>query len=234
MNKAYKAVLKGAPWKLSVIIPYDGEPSIPEWQEQIDAINIGITGLNLLQNQSREDVWLNTQQVQYDYNSGENENLINRYFNENDQLLESVEWFWDNGEWFLGSRLAYYYHEDGTLDYYTFGFRLDENGFFIEDYHYMHFYNADGSLSHMDIFYHGNGNPELIYGYTYVFSEDDEGIVTDILVLRYGWGASEGELNGAPIMMETYNYDNNDDFFKSNFTHVIYNFPAFIVNWHDG
>ena len=39
MNKAYKAVLKGAPWKLSVIIPYDGEPSIPECQEQIDAID---------------------------------------------------------------------------------------------------------------------------------------------------------------------------------------------------
>ncbi|MDC3166204.1 T9SS type A sorting domain-containing protein [Candidatus Marinimicrobia bacterium] len=180
-------------------------------QEQIDAINIGITGSNLLQNQSREDVWLNTQQVQYDYNSGENENLINRYFNENNQLLESVEWFWDNGEWFLGSRLAYYYHEDGTLDYYTFGFRLDENGFFIEDYYYMHFYNADGSLSHMDIFYHGNGNPELIYGYTYVFSEDDEGIVTDILELRHGWGVSEGELNGSPSMMETYTYDENSD-----------------------
>ena len=31
-------------------------------QEQIDAINMGITGSNLLQNQSREDVWLNTQQ----------------------------------------------------------------------------------------------------------------------------------------------------------------------------
>ena len=52
----------------------------------------------------------------------------------------------------------------------------------------------------MDIFYHGNENPQLIYGYTYVFSEDDEGIVTDILELRYGWGASEGVLNGAQYM----------------------------------
>jgi len=42
MNKAYKAVLKGAPWKLSVIIPYDGEPSVPSWKEQIDAIDYPI------------------------------------------------------------------------------------------------------------------------------------------------------------------------------------------------
>ena len=42
MNKAYKVVSQGSPWKLAVIIPYDGEPSIPAWQEQIDAIEYPI------------------------------------------------------------------------------------------------------------------------------------------------------------------------------------------------
>ena len=82
-----------------------------------------------------------------------------------------MHWYFDNyyQEWFLNYRLGYYYNEDGILDYYTYGWQLDENGFFVEDYHYLHFYNDDGSLSHVDIFYHGNENPELVYRYTYVF-----------------------------------------------------------------
>ena len=42
VNKAYKEIAKGTKWKLGVIIPYDGEPSIPEWQQQIDNIEYGV------------------------------------------------------------------------------------------------------------------------------------------------------------------------------------------------
>jgi len=42
MNEAYKQVRKGLPWKLGVIIPYDGEPSIPEWGEQLESIHYGV------------------------------------------------------------------------------------------------------------------------------------------------------------------------------------------------
>jgi len=42
INKAYKTIAKGTPWKLGVIIPYDGEPSIPQWQEQMDNIEYGV------------------------------------------------------------------------------------------------------------------------------------------------------------------------------------------------
>ena len=42
MNQAFKKIGEGAPWKLGVIIPYDGEPSIPQWQQQIDNIDYGV------------------------------------------------------------------------------------------------------------------------------------------------------------------------------------------------
>lgn len=44
LNKAYKEVdkLKQGAYKLAVIIPYDGEPSIPQWQQQIDEINFPV------------------------------------------------------------------------------------------------------------------------------------------------------------------------------------------------
>ena len=42
VNKAYKEIAKGTKWKLGVIIPYDGEPSIPAWQQQIDNIEYGV------------------------------------------------------------------------------------------------------------------------------------------------------------------------------------------------
>ena len=42
MNQAYKQLNKGTAWKLGVIIPYDGEPSIPQWQSQIDNIDYGV------------------------------------------------------------------------------------------------------------------------------------------------------------------------------------------------
>jgi len=42
MNQAFKEISKGTAWKLGVIIPYDGEPSIPEWQAQLDNIDYGV------------------------------------------------------------------------------------------------------------------------------------------------------------------------------------------------
>ena len=42
MNQAFKQVTKGTSWKLGVIIPYDGEPAIPEWQQQMDQIDYGV------------------------------------------------------------------------------------------------------------------------------------------------------------------------------------------------
>lgn len=42
INKAYKELAKGTSWKLGVIIPYDGEPSIPMWQQQINNIDYGV------------------------------------------------------------------------------------------------------------------------------------------------------------------------------------------------
>ena len=41
-NNAYKEVRKGVEWKLGVIIPYDGEPSLPQWQRQVDVIDYGV------------------------------------------------------------------------------------------------------------------------------------------------------------------------------------------------
>lgn len=42
VNQAYKAVAKGAPWKLGCIIPYDGEPSIPSWGDQLKNVDYGV------------------------------------------------------------------------------------------------------------------------------------------------------------------------------------------------
>ena len=39
MNEAFKQATTGPPWKLGIIVPYDGEPSIPQWQEQMDRID---------------------------------------------------------------------------------------------------------------------------------------------------------------------------------------------------
>jgi len=39
VNKAYNNLSKGQPWKLGIIIPFDGEPSIPSWQQQLDNID---------------------------------------------------------------------------------------------------------------------------------------------------------------------------------------------------
>ena len=42
MNNVFKSVQKGSAWKLAVVIPYDGEPSVPQWQRQIDGIDYGL------------------------------------------------------------------------------------------------------------------------------------------------------------------------------------------------
>jgi len=42
INDAYKQVAKGVPWKLGVIVPYDGEPSIPEWGQQLKQVDYGV------------------------------------------------------------------------------------------------------------------------------------------------------------------------------------------------
>jgi len=39
MNDAFKQISKGVPWKLAVIIPYDGEPSVPEWKYQLKDVD---------------------------------------------------------------------------------------------------------------------------------------------------------------------------------------------------
>jgi len=42
VDKAYKQLVKGTPWKLACIIPYDGEPSIPSWGQQLHQVNYGV------------------------------------------------------------------------------------------------------------------------------------------------------------------------------------------------
>tara|TARA_R110000824_G_scaffold284408_1_gene472708 strand:- start:368 stop:1849 length:1482 start_codon:yes stop_codon:yes gene_type:complete len=42
IDKAYKQVAKGTPWKLACVIPYDGEPSIPSWGQQLAQVDYGI------------------------------------------------------------------------------------------------------------------------------------------------------------------------------------------------
>ena len=42
VNEAYKSISNGAPWKLGCIIPYDGEPSMPEWGIQLDSVDYGV------------------------------------------------------------------------------------------------------------------------------------------------------------------------------------------------
>ena len=42
MNDAFKQISKGVPWKLAVIIPYDGEPSVPQWVHQLNNVDYGV------------------------------------------------------------------------------------------------------------------------------------------------------------------------------------------------
>jgi glycosyltransferase involved in cell wall biosynthesis len=42
MNEAFKQISKGVPWKLAVIIPYDGEPTVPEWKLQLNNVDYGV------------------------------------------------------------------------------------------------------------------------------------------------------------------------------------------------
>ena len=42
VNDAYKSISKGTPWKLGCIIPYDGEPSMPEWGLQLEQVDYGV------------------------------------------------------------------------------------------------------------------------------------------------------------------------------------------------
>jgi len=42
VNDAYKQVAKGVPWKLACIVPYDGEPSLPVWGQQLEQVDYGV------------------------------------------------------------------------------------------------------------------------------------------------------------------------------------------------
>ena len=42
IDEAFKQANAGTAWKLAVIVPFDGEPSMPSWQEQIDNIEYPI------------------------------------------------------------------------------------------------------------------------------------------------------------------------------------------------
>jgi hypothetical protein len=55
MNQAFKQLSGGLPWDLGVIIPYDGQPSIPEWQQQIDSIDHGVAMSRYGQQGLKED-----------------------------------------------------------------------------------------------------------------------------------------------------------------------------------
>jgi len=42
INDAYKNMARGPPWKLACVVPYDGEPSIPEWGQQLEQLDYGV------------------------------------------------------------------------------------------------------------------------------------------------------------------------------------------------
>jgi len=42
MTRAFKELSKGTSWKLACIIPYDGEPSVPEWKMQLSGVDYGL------------------------------------------------------------------------------------------------------------------------------------------------------------------------------------------------
>ena len=42
INEAFHDAAKGPKWKLGCIIPYDGEPSLPEWKLQLDNVDYGV------------------------------------------------------------------------------------------------------------------------------------------------------------------------------------------------
>ena len=43
MNDAYKQISKGTKWKFACIVPYDGQPTVPQWQYQTDSLDYGIS-----------------------------------------------------------------------------------------------------------------------------------------------------------------------------------------------
>jgi glycosyltransferase involved in cell wall biosynthesis len=70
MNQAFKEVSKGPSWKLSVIIPYDGEPSIPEWQLQIDQVDYGIAMSRYGQIGLKKDFGVDTTYIPHGVDTG--------------------------------------------------------------------------------------------------------------------------------------------------------------------
>ena len=163
----------------------------------------------MLIERNRDDMWLNNQQLEVNYSTGENQALTNRYFNNDNNLIEEVHWNFDSyyQEWFLSHRFTFYYGENGNISYYTYEFDLlDENGSFSHLYHYIHNYNEDGTLSYMDILYMGYDYPEHIYRYTYEYSDD-----SNLLEQRNDYYAWYGELSETPFRRTIYNYDENSN-----------------------
>ncbi|MAL10735.1 MAG: hypothetical protein CMF74_13870 [Maricaulis sp.] len=60
MNQAFKQVSGGVPWKFACIVPYDGEPSIPSWQHQCDAIDYAVAMSRYGQQGLKKDFDLDT------------------------------------------------------------------------------------------------------------------------------------------------------------------------------
>ena len=178
-------------------------------EEHIDAISTGNTISNMLTERNRDDMWLNNQQLEVNYSTGENQALTNRYFNNDNNLIEEVHWNFDSyyQEWFLSHRFTFYYGENGNISYYTYEFDLlDENGSISHLYHYIHNYNEDGTLSYMDILYMGYDYPEHIYRYTYEYSDN-----SNLLAQRNDYYAWYGELSETPFRRTIYNYDENSN-----------------------
>ncbi len=42
VTDTFKHIAKGLPWELACIIPYDGEPSMPEWGTQLEQVKYGV------------------------------------------------------------------------------------------------------------------------------------------------------------------------------------------------
>ena len=60
INNVYKEVAKGPPWKLAIVIPYDGEPTVREWQHQIDGIDYGLAMSRYGQQGLKKDFGIDT------------------------------------------------------------------------------------------------------------------------------------------------------------------------------
>ena len=50
----------------------------------------------MLIERNRDDMWLNNQQLEVNYSTGENQALTNRYFNNDNNLIEEVHWNFDS------------------------------------------------------------------------------------------------------------------------------------------